>query len=110
EVLVRTEGEFNDIRDILDVAVANRNGVNIYIRDIATVEDAHEDVRFLVSIDGKPAVRLYVYKQSGANTVEVAEAVREEIERINRDYSSITVGIPWDSSEFIVAAVNNVKD
>ncbi|MEZ5363400.1 MAG: efflux RND transporter permease subunit [Bryobacterales bacterium] len=109
EVLVRTEGEFDDIQDILDVAVATRNGVNIYIRDIATVEDSHEDVRFKVSVDGKPAVRLYVYKQSGANTVEVAQVVREEVDKINRDYSSISVGIPWDSSEFIVASVNNVK-
>jgi HAE1 family hydrophobic/amphiphilic exporter-1 len=109
EVLVRTEGEFRDIRDILDVAVATRNGVNIYVRDIATVEDSHEDVRFMVSVDGKPAVRLYIYKQSGANTVEIAERVREEVAKINRDYDSIAMNVQWDSSEFIVAAVNNVK-
>ena len=109
EVLVRTEGEFRDIQDILGVSVATRNGVNIYVRDIAEVEDAHEDVRFKVSVDGKPAVRLYIYKQSGANTVEVAEVVRGEVAKINRDYPSINVEIPWDSSEFIVASVNNVK-
>jgi HAE1 family hydrophobic/amphiphilic exporter-1 len=109
EVLVRTEGEFRDIRDILDVAVATRNGVNIYVRDIATVEDSHEDVRFMVSVDAKPAVRLYIYKQSGANTVEIAERVREEVAKINRDYDSIAMNVQWDSSEFIVAAVNNVK-
>ena len=109
EVLVRTEGEFDDIQDILNVAVATRNGVNIYVRDIATVEDSHEDVRFMVSVDGEPAVRLYIYKQSGANTVEVAEVVRDEVAKINRDYGNIAMNVQWDSSEFIVAAVNNVK-
>ena len=109
EVLVRTDGEFNDLEDILKVAVANRNGVKIYLRDIATVEDSHEDVRYIVSVDGKPAVRLFIYKQSGANTVEVADVVRKEVERIDRDYANISLAIPFDSSEFIRAAIDNVK-
>jgi len=110
EVLVRTDGEFNSLEDILKVAVANRNGVKVYLRDIATVEDSHEDVRYLVSVDGKPAVRVFVYKQSGANTVEVAEAVHAEVAKIDADYPEVTLAIPWDSSEFIQAAINNVKN
>ena len=110
EVLVRTEGEFENLEDILGVTVATRGGVKIYVRDIATVEDSHEDVRYMVSVDGDPAVRMYIYKQSGANTVEVAETVREEVTKINRDYPQISLTIPWDSSEFITAAVNNVKN
>ena len=109
EVLVRTEGEFENLEDILGVSVATRGGVKIYLRDIATVEDSHEDVRYMVSVDGDPAVRMYIYKQSGANTVEVAEVVQGEVAKINRDYPQISLTIPWDSSEFITAAVNNVK-
>ena len=110
EVLVRTEGEFHEIDDMLNVAIAKRSGVNIYLRDIATVEDAHEDVRYLVSVDGQPAVRVFVYKQSGANTVEVSQAVRDEIAKINRDYDRISVTVPWDTAEFIQAAIDNVKN
>jgi len=110
EVLVRTDGEFNSLEDILKVVVATRNGVKIYLRDIATVEDSHEDVRYLVSVNGKPAVRVFVYKQSGANTVEVAESVRTEVAKINRDYEEVELAIPWDSSEFIRAAIDNVKN
>ncbi|MBI1356135.1 MAG: MMPL family transporter [Acidobacteria bacterium] len=109
EVLVRTEGEFDAIDDILNVAVTKRNGVNIYVRDIATVEDSHEDVRYMVSVDGEPAVRVFVYKQSGGNTVEVSDAVREEVVKINRDYPQISVTVPWDTAEFIQAAIDNVK-
>ncbi len=109
EVLVRTEGEFNSIEDILGVSVAARNGVKIYLRDIATVEDSHEDIRYMVSVDGSPAVRVFVYKQSGSNTVEVSDLVRQEVASINRDYPHLAVTIPWDTAEFIQAAIDNVK-
>jgi hydrophobic/amphiphilic exporter-1 (mainly G- bacteria), HAE1 family len=89
--------------------VATRNGVKIYLRDIATVEDSHEDIRYMVSVDGNPAVRVFVYKQSGANTVEVSGEVRKEVEGINRDYPELAVSIPWDTAEFIQAAIDNVK-
>ena len=98
EVLVRTEGEFDDVEDILGVAIANRGGVKIYLRDIATVEDSHEDVRYMVSVNGDPAVRVFVYKQSGANTVDVAKVVREEVAQFNKDYDNVSVSIPFDSS------------
>ena len=109
EVLVRTEGEFDDTEDILGVAVANRNGVKIYLRDIATVEDSHEDVRYLVNVNGDPAVRISIFKRSGGNTVQAAEAVRDEVEKINLDYEAVQVEIPWDTSLFIRSAVDNVK-
>ena len=57
------------VDDILNVGLADRNGVPVYVRDIATVEDSHEDVRYMVGVNGKPAVRMFIYKQSGANTV-----------------------------------------
>ncbi len=109
EVLFRTAGEFENVSDILDVGVANRNGVPVYLRDIATVEDSHEDVRYLVTADGKPAVRLFVYKQSGANTVKVSEGVHEEIGRIHEDYPTVSVGAPWDTANFIRSAISNVR-
>ena len=109
EVLVRTEGEFDSIEDILNTVVTARDGVKIYIRDIATVEDSHEDVRYMVSVDGEPAVRVFVYKQSGGNTVDVSAVVVDEVAKMNRDYPDISVTVPWDQAEFIEAAINNVK-
>jgi HAE1 family hydrophobic/amphiphilic exporter-1 len=110
EVLLRTQGEFKSVEDILAVGVENRNGVPVYVRDIATVEDSHEDVRYLVGVNGKPAVRLFTYKQSGANTVQVSDLVHEEVARIQRDYPVITIDSPWDSAEFIRASISNLQD
>ena len=109
EVLFRTQGEFENVSDILDVGVANRNGIPVYLRDIAEVEDSHEDVRYLVSVDGKPAVRLFIYKPSGANTVKVSEGVHKEIARIHEDYPTVSVGAPWDTANFIRSAISNVR-
>ena len=109
EVLFRTEGEFKNVKDILDVGVATRNGVPVYIRDIATVEDSHEDIRYLVAVDGKPAVRMFIYKESGANTVEVSQGIHAEVADIIRDYPDIAVSAPWDSADFIRGAIRNVR-
>jgi hydrophobic/amphiphilic exporter-1 (mainly G- bacteria), HAE1 family len=62
-----------------------RAGVPIYLRDIAEVKDTTEDLRSFTRINGNPGVRLRITKQSGTNTVAVAESVRTEVERINRE-------------------------
>ena len=110
EVLLRTQGEFQSVQDILNVGVATRGGVPVYIRDIATVEDSHEEIRYIVTVGGVPAVRMFVYKQSGANAVEVSEGIHEEIAFIHQDYPNLRIESPWDSANFIRASINNVKD
>jgi len=79
EVLVRTQGEFSSLEEIENTVVTMRQGTPIQIRDVADVVDSWEEVRQLVRIDGKPGVRISVSKQSGANTVTVADAVNAEI-------------------------------
>ena len=86
EVLMRTAGEFKRLEDILNVGVTTRNGVPVYMRDIALVEDSHEEIRYIVRVNDVPAVRMFIYKQSGANTVKVSDAVWEEAGRIHRDH------------------------
>ena len=110
EVLLRTTGEFERVEDILNVGVTTRNGVPVYMRDIALVEDSHEEVRYIVRVNDVPAVRMFIYKQSGANTVKVSDAVWEEAGRIHRDHGSVTLQATWDSADFIRASINNVRD
>ena len=74
------------------------------------MEDSHEEIRYIVTVDGVPAVRMFVYKQSGSNAVEVSEAIHEEIALIHEDYPNVQIEAPWDSADFIRASINNVKD
>jgi len=108
EILMRTQGEFLSLDQIRATAIAVRDGTPIRIGDIAEVEDSHEEVRQLVRLDGKPAVRISVNKQSGANTVTVARAVLEELERIHRDLPHIRVLPIIDTSQYIEQSINNV--
>jgi len=109
EVLLRTQGEFQSLQEILDVGVATRGSVPVYLRDIATVEDSHEEIRYIVTVNGEPAVRMFLYKQSGANTVKVSDAIWEEAEIIELDYPSVTLERTWDSAEFIRSSIRNVE-
>ena len=110
EVLLRTQGEYRNLEEIRSLVLSTRGGVPVYLRDVANVEDSHEEVRQFVSVNGKPAVRLFVYKQSGSNTVEVSDSVWEEVARIHQDYPSISISATGDSAEFIKQAIANVKN
>ncbi|MFO7957981.1 MAG: efflux RND transporter permease subunit [Candidatus Brocadiia bacterium] len=75
EVIARTTGEFTSLEDIRSVLVARRGQQKVYLRDIAEVEDAHEEVRVITRFNGEDCVKVSVLKEAEANTVEVAEAV-----------------------------------
>ncbi len=109
EVLLRTQGEYKSMDQLRSVVVANRQGVPIYLRDIAKVEDSVEDIRYLTEVNGQPAVRVFINKQSGSNTVEVSEGVWKEVEEIERDYPSIKIMAPMDSAKFIRTSISNVQ-
>jgi HAE1 family hydrophobic/amphiphilic exporter-1 len=108
DILVRTQGEYNDLDEIRNTVVTTRNGIPIQIRDVAEVEDSWEEVRQLVRIDKKPGLRISINKQSGANTVLVAEGVRKEMEKINRDIPQIELIPLLDTSVYIKQSINNV--
>jgi len=110
EVLVRSQGEFDNVEEVRNVVVAARGGVPIYLKDVAEVQDAQEEVRQMVRIDNKPGIRFSIRKQSGANTVTVAARVREEIERLQKSFPGVTIRAMMDSSKFITQSINNLRE
>ncbi|MFL6280312.1 MAG: efflux RND transporter permease subunit [Vicinamibacterales bacterium] len=108
--LVRSQGQFENLDEIRDLVVMTRQGVPVYLRDIAEVKDSTEDLRAFTRINGKPGVRLRVTKQSGQNTVAIADAVRAEIERINREMPTLRLAVLDDSSIFIKRSIAAVKE
>jgi HAE1 family hydrophobic/amphiphilic exporter-1 len=108
DVFLRTVGEYRGAEEIGATVVAVREGVPIYLRDIAEVKDGTEEVTSLVRINRQPGIRLSINKQSGANTVEVADALLAEVERLNRDFPEIKVIPIIDTSSYIRQAISNV--
>jgi HAE1 family hydrophobic/amphiphilic exporter-1 len=108
--LVRSQGQFENLDEIREMVVMTRQGVPVYLKDIAEVKDSTEDLRSFTRINGKPGVRMRVTKQSGKNTVEIADAVRVEIERINREMPDLRLAVLDDSSIFIKRSIDAVKE
>jgi HAE1 family hydrophobic/amphiphilic exporter-1 len=108
--LVRSQGQFENIDEIRDLVVMTRAGVPVYMKDIADVTDSTEDFRSFTRINGRPGVRLSITKQSGTNTVQIADGVRQEIERINQGSTGIKMTVLNDSSIFIKRAITSVQE
>jgi hydrophobic/amphiphilic exporter-1 (mainly G- bacteria), HAE1 family len=109
DMYVRTRGEFQSINQIANTIITVVDGKPIRVKDVAEVKDGYEDVGRIVQIDGLPMIRLGIRKQSGANTVEVAEKARALMQQINEERDDIDLMMVIDQSEFIQNSINNVK-
>lgn len=106
---MRTQGQFVAPDELKNVVVATRDGVPIYLRDIADVQDGLEELRRIERINGKPGITMGIYRRSGSNTVAVAQATNKEIERIRQDYPELSIITLRDNSRFIENAISNVR-
>ncbi len=110
EPLVRVAGKFRSVDGFDRLIVATRNGGNIYLPQVARVVDGVEERRSASLIDGHPGLSLDIVKQSGANTVEVADAVEHAVEGINRELPAhIRLRKVVDRSVFIRDSVEDVQ-
>ncbi len=109
EFTIRVVGEFARVADIADIVVATRNGVPVYLRDLATVKDTHKQVRSYARVNGKPCVSLSIVKESTANTVEVSERVRKAMETLPQKLPpGLELTATWDQAKFIQDALHNL--
>lgn len=110
EYTLRVPGELTDISQLSSVVVGQDQGRLVHLGDIAGVSDGHADVQMEARFDGAPGVVMMIQKQSGANTVEVAEAVKAKIEELKRNLPADVEIIPFmDSSEYIQLAIKSLR-
>lgn len=107
EVTVRIPGQFASVRELGETIVAVRDGVPILLKTIARIEDTKKKQTQLVRINGVPGIRLAVSKQSGTNTVEVANLALKEFEKINQEISHIKITPIINSSTYIQRSISN---
>src|SRR5205809_1042966 len=110
ELTVRTMGRIPDPAQFNNLIVANRGPYAVKLSDIGYVEDGAEEQRTEARLNGQPAVTLVVSKQSGQNTVAVADAVKERLDELRttlpRDVKTQIVG---DQTIFIKAALHSIQ-
>ncbi|MDE6112612.1 MAG: efflux RND transporter permease subunit, partial [Bacteroidales bacterium] len=107
---LRVEGEFDESDEIRNLVVGSINGRNIYVKDVATVNDTLKDVTIAERSNGKPGLRMMVMKQSGANTVAVAKGVKARLDELRPTLPpDIKIQEVYDSSTFIKQSIGNLS-
>jgi multidrug efflux pump len=110
EFTVRSLGELQAPHEFEDLILKNVDGRSVRIRDVARVEVGAESVRKLVRFNGKPGIGLGVVKQSKANSIEVADGIRAEVEALRPELPpGLELQIAWDSSRYIRQAIKDVS-
>ena len=110
ELVLRTRGRISSAAEFNELIVTNRDGYPIRIRDVGHAEDSIEEPRGLTRLDGRNAVSLFVQKQSGTNTVKVADGVQSLLKDIARGLpSDIQIEVVNDQSRFIRKSMEEVQ-
>ena len=108
---VRIEGEFAESALLKEVVVANSGGREIRIKDVATVKDTIKKMTVEETINGQKGVNMFIQKQSGANSVEIARAVRNALPKLAEDLpADVKMDIFFDSSEYITNSINSLTE
>jgi HAE1 family hydrophobic/amphiphilic exporter-1 len=111
EVSVRTVGRLGRPQDFEDLVVATRGNTPVRIRDVGTVEDTGTIPTSASTLNGRPAVSVAIRKQSGVNTVALANAIKTRMAEIQQTLpKNMDVRLVRDDSEFIEASLDAIEE
>ncbi|HJR06822.1 MAG TPA: efflux RND transporter permease subunit [Pyrinomonadaceae bacterium] len=110
ELTVRTLGRISNPADFNNIAISTRGSYAVKLSDIGYAEDGSEELRTSARLNGEPAVTLIVSKQSGTNTVAVADEIKARLKEIEPTLpANVRFEVIGDSSIFIKAAVKSIE-
>lgn len=108
---VRVEGEFKDPREMNNVVVGSKNGTNVYLRDVARIVDDVEERSQRTFTNGKQGAMIIVQKQSGANSVAIADAVMKELPKLQKNLpSDVKLGVIVNTSDNIRNTIGSLEE
>jgi HAE1 family hydrophobic/amphiphilic exporter-1 len=114
ELGLRTLGRVTSADQFSQIVVGTRGGIPVRIRDVAKVEDSEQELRTWAALFGKgnpgqDVVSIQILRQSGANTVRVADDVRHQIDVLRSQMPpGVQLRIVHDISDFIKASVHSL--
>ncbi|MCM8792354.1 MAG: efflux RND transporter permease subunit [Candidatus Omnitrophica bacterium] len=108
--LLRLPGEFNSPEELNLVILGKRDGKNIYLKDVARIEDSFKEITMLVRHNRKSGLMMMVQKQTGANTVAVVKQIKKVLRNLEKTLpSDVKMFIIFDTSQDIVNTLNTLK-
>ena len=108
---LRVQGEFSDALQMLDVVVGSKDGKNVYLRDVARIDDSLEERTQQSYNNGQKGAMIVIQKQSGANSVAIANAIHEKLPSIQKTLpSDVKLGVIVDTSDNIKNTINSLVE
>jgi multidrug efflux pump len=109
EMTIETLGELKTAQQFNSLVIRNTAANLIRLRDIGEARTGPEDERSIGRFNGRPSVALGVVKQTQANTLDVANAVKTEMERLRGVVpEGVSIDLPYDESEYVGKSVHEV--
>ncbi|HTN28088.1 MAG TPA: efflux RND transporter permease subunit [Burkholderiales bacterium] len=109
EFTVLAEADFRTAEQFNAMIVTQSSGYPVRLRDVGVARLGALDERSIIRVNGNPAVGLGIVKQSTANTLSVAQAVKGELTRMQRDLpAGMKLQVAFDSSIFIERSIDAV--
>ena len=110
--VVRTIGQYGSPQDIEDVVVALRDGVPVYVRDVARAQLGFAKPFAEGYYFGQPMIAFAAIRETGANVLEVMKGLKETLTRINRELleqRGLLLYQVWDETDYIYSAIGLVR-
>ncbi len=106
---LRVQGEFSDATQLNNIIVGNYGGRIIYLRDVARVEDSVQERAQEAYNDGAQGAMIVIQKQSGANSVEIADKVHNIMPELQKSLPrDVELGVIIDTSENIRYTIDSL--
>ncbi len=85
EYRVRLIGRFTDPQQVLDTIIAYRNGLPVYVRDVAEIEIGYTKKRGFIRSLARPAIAINVIRQDDANVIDIMTELKIRLAEIESD-------------------------
>ena len=111
--LVRTVGEYGSAEEIEDVVVAVRDGVPVYVRDVAEARLGYAKPFAEGFSFDKKMIAMAAIRETGANVLESMKGLKETLARVNRDLLAprgLLLRQDWDETTYIYSAIGLVRN
>ncbi|WP_418179111.1 efflux RND transporter permease subunit [Aliarcobacter lanthieri] len=107
---IQTPSRFENPTQFGNIVIrANEDGSSLKLKDVATIELGASDYSVTTRLNDAPSIPIGIFLQSGANSLETANAIKKALEESSQFFpEDMTYSIPYDSTDFITASINEV--
>lgn len=107
---ILSNGLADHIDDMNDYPLRSENGVTVKLKDVGKAMDAKKIQTNVVMVDGKEQVYVPIFRQPGANSIQVVDQVKETVKKLEERLHGIKLKVVADQSTFIRHAIDSITE